>query len=163
MADRKIPMTVQGHKKIQDELDHLKRVVRRDIIQAIADARAHGDLKENAEYHAAKERQSFVEGRIAELEMKVSQAQIIDVTKITPSGRVIFGVTVNIINVDTDEKLCYRIVGEDEAEIKAGKISVTSPLARALIGKYEGDVIELETPNGFVSYEIEKVSHLGQD
>jgi transcription elongation factor GreA len=156
---RKIPMTVGGKTKLQEELDHLKRVVRIEVINAIAEARAHGDLKENAEYHAARERQSFVEGRIEQLESVLSRAEVIDVTRIPHTGRVIFGVTVQLINTDNDDIIIYQIVGEEEADIKAGKISVTSPLARAMIGKEEGDVIEVQTPAGIISYEIGVVRH----
>jgi len=155
----KIPMTVIGAEKLREELDHLKRVDRQNVIQAIAEARAHGDLKENAEYHAAKEQQSFIETRILELEGKLSNAQIIDVSKMRNTGRVIFGTKVDLINIDTDEKITYHIVGDDEANIKEGKISVSSPLARALIAKEEGDIIDLDTPTGTTSYEIEKVHY----
>ena len=150
-------MTVVGAAALQKELDELTRVTRREIVDAIAEARAHGDLKENAEYHAAKERQSFVETRIQELEGKLSNAQIIDVSKLPNSGRVIFGVTVHLINVDTDEEIHYQIVGEDEANIKIGKISVNSPLARALIGKEQGDTVDVNTPSGVLCYEISDV------
>lgn len=156
---RKIPMTVGGKVKLQEELDHLKRVVRVEVINAIAEARAHGDLKENAEYHAARERQSFVEGRIEQLESILSRIEVIDVTRIPHTGRVIFGVTVELINTDNDEVIIYQIVGEEEADIKSGRISVTSPLARAMIGKEEGDVIEVQTPAGIISYEIGDVRH----
>ena len=156
---KKIPMTVSGKHKLQEELEHLKRVVRPEIISSIAEARAHGDLKENAEYHAARERQSFAEGRIEHLEAVLSHAEVIDVTKIPHTGRVIFGVTVDLINTDNDEPLVYQIVGEQEADIKAGKISISSPLARAMIGKEEGDIVEIQTPAGLLSYEIEKVRH----
>lgn len=160
MSGQKIPMTVEGHQKLQAELEHLKRVVRKEVIEAISEARKHGDLKENAEYHAAKERQSFVEGRIIELESKVSMAQVIDTTKITPTGKVIFGVTVVLINVDNDEVATYKIVGEEEADLKESKISITSPIARALIGKEEGDVVDISTPGGVVSFEIDQVKHI---
>ncbi|MAZ39936.1 MAG: transcription elongation factor GreA [Legionellales bacterium] len=159
MTGKKIPMTVTGHQVLVDELDNLKRVVRKEVIAAIAEARAHGDLKENAEYHAAKERQSFVEGRIAELESKLSLAQVIDVSKIPHTGRVVFGVTVELINIDNDETSSYQIVGEEEANLKQRKISVTSPIARALIGKDEGDIVDITTPGGLVSYEITHVKH----
>ena len=160
MSTQKIPMTVAGHEKLQAELEHLKRVVRKEVIEAISEARKHGDLKENAEYHAAKERQSFVEGRILELEAKVSMAQVIDVTKITPAGKVVFGVTVVVINVDNDETSTYQIVGEEEADLKENKISITSPIARALIGKEEGDVVDISTPSGVISFEIDQVKHI---
>lgn len=153
----KTPMTVAGIAELQKELEHLTRVKRPQIIASIAEARAHGDLKENAEYHAAKEQQSFVETRIQELEGKLSNAQVIDISKMPHTGRIIFGVTVQLINMDTDEKICYHIVGEDEANIKIGKISVNSPLARALIGKEQGDTIEVNTPSGVLSYEVDEV------
>jgi transcription elongation factor GreA len=156
---KRIPMTVSGKHKLHDELEHLKKIVRPEIIAAIAEARAHGDLKENAEYHAARERQSFTEGRIEHLEAVLSHAEVIDVKRIPHTGRVIFGVTVDLINTDNDEILIYQIVGEQEADIKAGKISISSPLARAMIGKEEGDVVEIHTPAGLLSYEIEKVRH----
>ena len=128
--------------------------------KAIAEARAHGDLKENAEYHAAREQQSFVEGRISDIESKLSAAQIIDVTKIPPTGKVIFGVTVAILNLETDETLRYQIVGEDEASVKENRISITSPMARSLIGKEEGDVVVVRTPGGDAEYEIVSVLHI---
>jgi transcription elongation factor GreA len=152
-------MTVYGAEKLREELSHLKSVVRPQIIQAIADARAHGDLKENAEYHAAKEQQGFSEGRIKEIEGKLSNSQVIDVTKIKPSGKVIFGTTLTLIDEDGEEKR-YQIVGEDEADIKESKISVMSPIARALIGKDEGDVVSFDVPTGTVEYEISRVEHL---
>ena len=130
------------------------------IIEAIADAREHGDLKENAEYHAAREQQSFCEGRINEIEGKLSGCQIIDVTKIEPTGKVIFGTTVTMLNLDTDKSVTYQIVGDDEANVTAGKISVSSPIARAMMGKAEGDEIVVKAPAGDVEYEIEKVEHL---
>jgi transcription elongation factor GreA len=156
----RIPMTIAGEVALREELQRLKSVERPRIIQSIAEARAHGDLKENAEYHAAREQQSFCEGRINEIEGKLSDAQIIDVTKIPRTGKVIFGVTVDIVNCDTDESVTYRIVGEDEADVKQNRISVTSPLARALIGKEEGDVVVVKTPGGDVEYEIDSVSHI---
>jgi len=155
----RIPMTVQGEKALREELQRLKTVDRPRIIQAIAEAREHGDLKENAEYHAAREQQSFTEGRIQEIEGKLSNSQVIDVLSIKPSGKVIFGTTVCLINVDTDEEVKYQIVGEDEANIKAGKISVSSPIARAIVGKEEGDVISIQIPSGVVEYEIDEVLH----
>jgi len=155
----KVPMTVKGAESLRQELEQLKKVDRPRIIKAIAEAREHGDLKENAEYHAAREQQSFCEGRIQEIEGKLSHAQIIDVTNIPNTGKVIFGVTVSIINVETDESLSYTIVGDDEADVKANKISVSSPIARALIGKEEGDEVVVRTPAGEVIYEIEKVEH----
>lgn len=156
----RIPMTVQGEKALREEIQRLKQEDRPKVIEAIAEARAHGDLKENAEYHAAREQQSFIEGRILEVESKLSQSQVIDVTKIEKSGKVIFGTTVNLINVDTDEELRYQIVGEDEAEIKAGKISISSPIARALIGKEEGEIVAVQIPSGTVEYEIDEVLHV---
>ena len=153
-------MTKVGELALREELNRLKTVDRPQIIEAIADAREHGDLKENAEYHAAREQQSFVEGRIAEIEGKLSQSQVIDITAIANSGKVIFGTTVAILNTETEELSSYQIVGEDEADIKRGKISVTSPIARALIGKEVGDVVEIQVPSGLVEYEIDKVSHI---
>lgn len=156
----KVPMTVQGEKALREELEHLKRVERPRITQAIAEAREHGDLKENAEYHAAREQQSFAEGRIMDIEGKLSLAQVIDVSAIPPTGKVIFGVTVNLINVETDETVTYRIVGDDEADAKKNLISVNSPIARALIGKQEGDVVVVRAPGGDIEYEIDEVQHL---
>lgn len=156
----KVPMTIAGEKSLRDELNHLKSEARPQVIAAIAEAREHGDLKENAEYHAAREQQGFIEGRIQEIESKLSGAQVIDVTKLPKTGKVIFGVTVSLLNLDTDAQVTYRIVGEDEANIKSGLISVTSPIARALIGKEEGDVVVVTTPGGDVEYEIESVKHL---
>lgn len=153
-------MTVKGELALREELQRLKTVDRPRIIQAIADARAHGDLKENAEYHAAREQQSFAEGRIQEIESKLSMAQVIDVTKIEKTGKVIFGTTLRLINVNTDEEVTYCIVGDDEADIKSGKISVSSPIARALVGKQEGDVVSIRVPSGIVEYEIDLVEHL---
>lgn len=156
----KIPMTAAGAKLLRGELEHYKNVKRPEVIKAIAEARAHGDLKENAEYHAAKELQGFIEGRIAELEAKLSHAQIIDISNITNEGKVIFGATVTLANVDTDDEVTYQIVGDDEADIKAGKISVSSPIARALIGKFEGDTVGVQAPAGLIEYEIIKVEYL---
>ncbi|MFG6138812.1 MULTISPECIES: transcription elongation factor GreA [Halomonas] len=156
----KVPMTVVGEQRLRDELEHLKSEARPNVIAAIAEAREHGDLKENAEYHAAREQQGFIEGRIQEIEGKLSNAQVIDVTQLPQTGKVIFGVTVGLMNLDTDEEVAYRIVGEDEADIKAGQISVTSPIARALIGKEEGEVVLVRTPGGDVEYEISSVEHL---
>ncbi len=155
----KVPMTVEGEVKLRAELQHLKSVVRPEIVNAIAEARAHGDLKENAEYHAAKERQGFAEGRIQEIEGKLANAQVIDLSKIPPGEKVIFGATVSLMNLDSEQEQRYRIVGEDEADIKEGKISVMSPLARALIGKLEGDEVVVDTPNGKINYEITGVSY----
>ena len=154
------PMTAQSAKALTEELHELKSVIRPRITKSIAEARAHGDLKENAEYHAAREQQSFSEGRILELESKLSSAQIIDVTKITNNGKVIFGATVQLLNLDTDVEVTYRIVGDDEADIKKNLISVKSPIARALISKEEGDETEVQTPAGLVAYEIIKVEYL---
>ena len=153
-------MTVAGCEALRAELAHLKQVVRPQVVQAIAVAREHGDLRENAEYQAAKEQQGFIEGRIKEIEQKLADAQIIDITKIKPSGKVIFGATVTVVIVGTDEAKRYRIVGEDEADLKQDKISVMSPLARALVGKSEGDAVTVKTPNGNLEYEIEKVEHI---
>ncbi|MDP1574628.1 MAG: transcription elongation factor GreA [Coxiellaceae bacterium] len=154
------PMTVQGHKKLQDELEHLKRVDRPAIINAISEARAHGDLKENAEYHAAKDKQGFIEGRIRDLESKLSSCQIIDITTIKNEGKVIFGSTVTIVNIDTDEEVTYQLVGEDEADLKHNKISVTSPVARAMVGKSKGDEFTVQSPKGETTYEILSVHYL---
>ena len=155
-----VPMTKDGERGLREELDKLKTEVRPGIIQAIAEARAHGDLKENAEYHAAREQQAFTEGRIQEIESKLADARVIDVTEIAHTGAVIFGVTVDLINCDTEEELRYQIVGDDEADVKSGKISISSPVARALIGKEEGDVALVRTPAGEVEYEIDRVHHL---
>ncbi len=152
-------MTVLGEKNLRDELQELKTVVRPRIINAIAEAREHGDLKENAEYHAAREQQGFCEGRIKDIEGKLSHAQVIDVTQMPNTGKVIFGATVTIVNVATDEEKTYQIVGEDEADIKASKISITSPIARALIGKMEGDEVTVKTPGGIVEYEVDAVTY----
>ena len=156
----KFPMTVSGEASLREELDRLKRVERPRITQAIAEARAHGDLKENAEYHAAREQQSFMEGRIMEIEGKLSNAQIIDVTTIPRSGKVIFGTTIDLLNLATDETVTYRIVGEDEADVKRNLISIGSPIARALIGKEEGDVVVVKAPGGDIEYEIDRVQHI---
>ncbi|MBW6393136.1 transcription elongation factor GreA [Billgrantia antri] len=155
----KVPMTVAGEARLRKELEELKSEARPKVIAAIAEAREHGDLKENAEYHAAREQQGFIEGRIQEIESKLSNAQVIDVHKLPRTGKVIFGVTVELLNLGNDEEVSYQIVGEDEADIKAGKISVTSPIARALIGKEEGDVVVVSTPGGEVEYEISSVEH----
>ena len=157
---QRIPMTVKGAAKLKDELEHLKSSARPRIIAAIATAREHGDLKENAEYHAAREEQGFVEGRIQEIEFKVSNSQVIDVSNITNHGKVIFGATVHLLNIDTDEESFYQIVGEDEADVKARKISVGSPIARALIGKESGDDVTVRTPAGNVDYEISEVEYI---
>src|SRR5690606_20366095 len=154
------PMTVAGETALREELQRLKSVERPRIIQAIAEARAHGELKENAEYQAAREQQSFCEGRINEVEGKLGAARVIDITKIPRTGKVIFGVTVNLINCDTDEKVTYKIVGEDEADVKQNRVSITSPIARALIGKEAGDVVVVKTPGGDVEYEIDDDHHI---
>lgn len=156
----KVPMTIAGEKRLREELEQLKSEARPRVIAAIAEAREHGDLKENAEYHAAREQQGFIEGRIQEIEGKLSGAQVIDVTKLPKTGKVIFGVTVELLHLEDDKPFTYRIVGEDEADIKEGRISVTSPIARALIGREEGDVAVVKTPGGDVEYEIESVEHL---
>ncbi len=156
----KFPMTVQGAKALEEELKHLKTVMRPQITDAIATARELGDLKENAEYHAAREQQGMVEARINDIEGRLSAAQIIDVKTLPHTGKVIFGVTVELCNLDNDETVTYQIVGEDEADIKANKISVTSPIARALIGKEEGEVVAVQTPSGVLEYEILEVQHL---
>jgi transcription elongation factor GreA len=156
----KIPLTVQGAEKLRAELHDLKTVKRPGIIGAIAEARSHGDLSENAEYHAAKERQGFIEGRIADLEGKLSNAEIIDPTTLNADGRCVFGATVELEDVDKGEKVTYQIVGEDEADIKLGKISVNSPIARSLIGKSAGDVAEVQAPGGVREYEILDVKYV---
>ncbi|MCC5825402.1 MULTISPECIES: transcription elongation factor GreA [Alkalimonas] len=156
----KIPMTVQGAEMLRAELNELKSVKRPQIIQAIADAREHGDLKENAEYHAAREAQSFCEGRIQDIEGKLGNAQIIDVSSMPNNGKVIFGATVTILNLDTEEEVSYRIVGDDEADIKKNLISVNSPIARGLIGKEQDDVVTINTPKGMVEFEITDVQYL---
>ncbi|MEM6581738.1 MAG: transcription elongation factor GreA [Pseudomonadota bacterium] len=156
----KFPMTVSGETSLREELDRLKRIERPKIAQAIAEAREHGDLKENAEYHAAREQQSFNEGRIMEIEGKLGNAQVIDVTAIAKTGKVIFGTTIDLVNVETDETISYRIVGEDEADVKQNLISVGSPIARALIGKEEGDVVTVKAPGGDIEYEIDLVQHI---
>jgi len=150
----KVPLTIQGADALRAELTELKTVARPRVITAIAEAREHGDLKENAEYHAAREQQSFIEGRVKDIEGKLSNAQIIDVKTLNANGRVVFGATVEVEDIDKGEELTYRIVGEDEADVKKGLISVTSPLARCLIGKEEGDVAELEAPGGKRELEI---------
>lgn len=154
-----IPMTVQGAEALRIELNELKSVKRPAVIQAIAEARAHGDLKENAEYHAAREQQGFIEGRIQDIEGKLSNAQIIDITKLANNGKVIFGATVTILNLETEEEVTYRIVGDDEADIKNNLISVNSPIARGLIGKEADDVVNVTTPKGVVEFEITAVQY----
>ncbi len=160
MSVNRVPMTVAGEAALREELNRLKTVERPRIVEAIAEAREHGDLKENAEYHAAREQQGFCEGRIQEIEGKLSDSIVIDITSMENTGKVIFGVTATIINCDTDEEKTYKIVGEDEADVSAGMISVTSPIARALVGKEEGDVVVVKTPAGDVEYEIDSVEHL---
>jgi transcription elongation factor GreA len=160
MSITKVPMTVKGAEALRDELNELKSVTRPKITAAIAEAREHGDLKENAEYHAAREQQSFCEGRIKEIEGKLTDAEIIDVSKIEPSGRVIFGTTVTLYNLETEESVTYQIVGEDEADVAAGKISVVSPIARAIMGKHEGDEVVVKAPAGDLEFEIEAVVHI---
>lgn len=153
-------MTAKGAELLREELNELKSVRRPQIIEAIAEAREHGDLKENAEYHAAREQQSFCEGRIQDIEGKLSNAQIIDVSKMENTGKVIFGTTVSILNLDTDDEITYRIVGDDEADIKNNLISVNSPIARGLIGKFVDDVVNIQTPAGAVEYEITEVEYI---
>jgi len=156
---QRIPMTAEGHEALQVELKNLKSVERPNIIAAIAEARAHGDLSENAEYHAAKEKQSFIEGRIAELDSKLALADVIDMSKQSGS-RVVFGATVTLIDVETEKEVTYRIVGEDQASIKDGMVSNTSPIARAMIGKEEGDEVEVAAPGGARGYEIAAVKYV---
>ena len=155
----KVPMTINGAEQLQDELKKLKSVDRPKITKAIKEAREKGDLKENAEYHAAREEQSFVEGRIKDIEGKLSNAQIIDIKSFPKSTRVIFGSTVAIIRLDDEKKMTYTLVGEDEADLKKNKISITSPIARSLVGKVEGDVVEIKTPDGDKEFEIEEVKY----
>ena len=154
----RIPITVEGKKRLEEELLHLKRVERPRVIQAIAEARAHGDLSENAEYDAAKEKQSFIEGRIQELEDKLSRLEVIDPRQVR-SDCIVFGATVTLLDVETEKKQVYQIVGADESDIKQGKISIDSPIARALIQKREGDVVVVRIPRGEVEYEILKVEY----
>lgn len=157
---QRYPMTVVGEKNLRDELQQLKTVDRPRVIKDIAVAREHGDLKENAEYHAAREEQGFIEARIQDIEGKLSLSQVIDITTIPYSGKVLFGTTVRIINTETDETVEYRIVGEDEADVRQNRLSVSSPIARALIGKEEGEVISIRIPSGVVEYEIDEVQHI---
>jgi transcription elongation factor GreA len=154
---QKTAMTINGELALREELEHLIKVVRPSIVDAIATAREHGDLKENAEYHAAREQQSFAEGRIQDIEGKLSNAQVIDISNMPQGDRVIFGSSVTIINMDTEQSTTYRIVGDDEADVKAGKVSYQSPLARALISKEIGDVVVVKAPGGDVEYEIDDV------
>lgn len=156
----KVPLTKRGAEKLREELQHLKSEARPRVIEAIAEARAHGDLKENAEYHAAREQQSFIEGRIKEIEGKLSNAQIIDVTTLNAGGKVVFGATVDLADEDTGKEVTYQIVGEDEANIKEGLISVNSPIARALIGKEEGEEVTVEAPGGAKHFEILAVRYI---
>lgn len=156
----KVPLTARGSIKLHDELQELKTVARPRVIAAIAEARAHGDLKENAEYHAAKDQQSFIEGRIADIESKLSNAEIIDVTTLNVQGRIVFGATVDLVNEETGEEVTYQIVGDDEADIKQGMISISSPIARALIGKEEGDVAAVQAPGGVKQYEVVAIRYV---
>jgi len=156
----KVPLTARGAEKLRAELERLKRVERPKVIQAIAEARAHGDLRENAEYHAAREHQGFIEGRIKDIEGKLSHAQIIDVTKVHTDGKVVFGATVDVLALDDDSEHTFQIVGDEETDTKLGLISVSSPMARALIGKVEGDVAAVQTPNGVRELEILEVRYL---
>ena len=160
MSLNKVPLTVRGAERMRVELHDLKTVQRPAIIAAIAEARAHGDLSENAEYHAAKERQSFIEGRIADLDGKISNAEIIDPTTLDADGRCVFGATVELEDMDKGTKVTYQIVGEDEADIKQGKISIASPIARSMIGKSAGDIAEVQAPGGVREYEILDVQYV---
>ncbi len=153
------PMTTQGAQRLRQELEHLKSVKRPEVIAAIAEARAHGDLKENAEYHAAREQQGFIEGRIQELESTLSNAQLIDIATLDVGARIVFGATVELIDEDSGEEVTYQIVGELEADIRLGLISITAPISRALIGRSEGDVVQIEAPGGRRSYEIVAVRY----
>ncbi|MEW8399903.1 MAG: transcription elongation factor GreA [Candidatus Thiodiazotropha sp.] len=155
----KVPLTAKGAAKLREELQQLKTIERPKVIKAIAEARAHGDLKENAEYHAAREQQSFIEGRIKDIEGKLSHAQIIDVTQLDAGGKVVFGATVVVLELDNDEEFTYQIVGDDEADIKHGLVSISSPIARALIGKQDGDDVFLETPGGPREFEILEIRY----
>jgi transcription elongation factor GreA len=157
---RKVPMTTGGAERLRTELNELKTVKRPRIIEAIAAAREHGDLKENAEYHAAREQQSFCEGRISDIEGKLADSEVIDITQIPENGRVMFGATVTLVNLQDDAEVVYQIVGEDEADVKAGKISVGSPLARAMMGKEVGEDIVVKAPAGDIEYEISAVRHM---
>jgi transcription elongation factor GreA len=153
-------MTLRGADRLRQELKQLKSEARPNVIKAIAEARAHGDLSENAEYHAAREQQSFIEGRINDIENRLSNSEVIDVTKVPANGRVVFGCTVHLEDQEGGAKVVYQLVGDDEADIKAGLVSVSSPIARALIGKNEGDVVDVTTPKGTVSYEIVQVRYV---
>jgi len=156
----KVPLTARGAQKLREELQELKTVARPRVIAAIAEARAHGDLKENAEYHAAKEQQSFIEGRIAEIESKLSNAEVIDVATLNVQGRVVFGATVDLVNEETGAEVTYQIVGDDEADIKQGMISISSPIARALIGKEEGEIAAVQAPGGVKEYEVVAIRYV---
>jgi len=157
---QRTPLTLKGAERLREEAAHLKKVVRPQIIAAIAEARAHGDLKENAEYHAAREQQSFTEGRIRHLEAELASAQVIDVTKLSPGGKVVFGATVTLYDEDKDSEITYQIVGDLEADIKESRIAITSPIARAMIGKQQGDEIVVKAPGGDLTYEIVNVEYL---
>ncbi|CAK0765417.1 transcription elongation factor GreA [Gammaproteobacteria bacterium] len=157
---QKVPLTARGAEKLRVELQHLKSVARPNVIKAIAEARAHGDLKENAEYHAAREQQSFIEGRINDLDSKLATAQIIDVTTVNAQGKVVFGTTVTLVNIETDEEVSYQIVGEEESDLKQNLVSITSPIARALIGKTKGDTVLVRAPGGNIEYEITDVRYV---
>ena len=154
------PMTVEGERRLREELVQLKSFARPNIVKEIAAAREHGDLRENAEYHAAKEQQGFIEARIRDIEAKLADSQIIDITRISPTGKVIFGATVTLCDCETDEMVSYKIVGEDEADLKFGKISVMSPIARAIIGKAQGDSATVDTPAGDREYLVDQVEHI---
>ncbi|MCL4150667.1 UNVERIFIED_CONTAM: hypothetical protein GTU68_031068 [Idotea baltica] len=154
-----VPITLRGIEALREELKHLKSVARPEVVAAIAEARAHGDLKENAEYHAAKEQQSFIEGRVNELEAVLSNAQVIDVTSLSQDGRVVFGVTVELLNIETDETVHYQLVGDYEADIKLSRVSISSPIARALIGKEIDDIATVQAPSGPIEYEIVSIKY----
>ena len=156
----RMPITAEGAERLRRQLDELKSVERPAVIQALAEARAHGDLSENAEYHAARERQGFIEGRIATIEEALAVAEIIDVTKIDADGKIVFGATIELFNLDTEQEVRYQIVGEMEADIDKGLLSVTAPIARAMIGKEEGDVIQVNAPGGIVEYEVLSVAYI---
>lgn len=156
----RMPMTAEGAERLRRQLDELKSVERPRVIQALAEARAHGDLSENAEYHAARERQGFIEGRIATIEEALAIAEIIDVTKIDAEGKIVFGATIELFNLDTEQEVRYQIVGEMEADIDRGLLSVTAPIARAMIGKEEGDVFQVDAPGGIVEYEVLSVAYI---
>lgn len=155
----RIPITSKGAKRLRQELEHLKQVKRPEVINAIAEARAHGDLKENAEYHAAREQQGFIEGRIKQLESDLSRAEVIDVDQLGTNNKIVFGATVTLADIDTDAEKCYQIVGDIEADIKQGLIAISSPLARALIGKLEGDLVTIDAPAGKHDYEVVSVAY----